>query len=243
MVLTDDNVLIAGFIVSGGTKRLLIKAEGPTLSSYGMQSVLQDPMITLYSGGTPIATNDNWGSNTNAGEIAASGLAPLYPSEAALLVNLDPGAYSVIVRGVNRSTGIALVAVNDLDSTSAAGRLTNISSRAWVGTGDSQAIAGFIISGGSKKFLLLGTGPDMGRFGVPGLLADPYLTLFSGSTVLNSNNDWRNSTNASLIGLQAGSYLTTTESAMYETLGPGAYSFILNGNNNGSGIGLLSVDE
>ena len=253
MVLTDDNILIAGFVISGGAKQLLIKAEGPRLAASRLQNVLQDPTIELFdlTSNRKIAINDNWESNSNASQISASGFAPSYPSESALMLTLNPGAYSVLVRGVNGSTGLALVSINDLDSTSepnrnylvgtsAPGRLTNISSRAWVGLGDNQVIAGFIVSGnGQKKFLTQGIGPSM--VGVPGLVSDPSITLHDGSLPLSTNTGWTNSPNALTVGLQTN--LTARESAVYETLGAGTYTLILRDSNDSTGIGLVSVDE
>src|SRR5262249_28437454 len=62
---TGGNILIAGFVVSGeGTKRILIRAIGPTLSAFGVPSVLADPKLELYQAGvsSPLSTNDNWGA-------------------------------------------------------------------------------------------------------------------------------------------------------------------------------------
>src|SRR5207245_775433 len=95
--------------------------------------------------------------------------------ESAILMNLNPGAYTAIVRGVNAGTGIGLVEVYDLDLT-AASKLANISTRAFAQTGDNVMIGGFIVSGpDSKKVIVRAIGPELTQFGVPNALADPTL--------------------------------------------------------------------
>ena len=169
--------------------------------------------------------------------------APTYPQESAVLITLNPGAYTVIVEGVGESTGIALVSVNDLDNLSAAGRLVNISTRADASTsGDEQVIAGFIIQGGSKKVLLRGFGPGLASAGVAGALSDPEMTLFSGSSAVVSNDDWGSSAEANAIGSLDKGTLQTKESAIYRQLGEGAYTVIMHGKTLAE-VGLIAVDE
>ena len=120
-VSAGEGALIAGFVISGNApKTVLIRAVGPTLSSYGVSGVLTDPMITVYSGATAMATNDNWetGSSTSAQISSASAQVGAFPlvagsKDAALLVTLAPGAYSVQVTGVGNPAGIALIEVYD----------------------------------------------------------------------------------------------------------------------------------
>ena len=90
---------------------MLITARGPSLAAQGVPGVLANPMLTLYSGATPIASNDDWGSNTNAAAIQATGVAPTNALESALLITLNPGAYTAIVTGANGATGIGIVEV------------------------------------------------------------------------------------------------------------------------------------
>jgi hypothetical protein len=93
------------------------------------------------------------------------------PQEAALLVTLQPGAYTVIVQGVAGGTGIGLVSVDDLDAFDSSSRLINISSRAYTSTGgDDQVIAGFVLQGDPKELFIAGAGPSMTKYGVPGTL-------------------------------------------------------------------------
>ncbi len=109
---TGANVLIGGFIISGDTPMtVLIRARGPSLAAFSVPGVLANPMMGLYSGPTEIASNDNWGSASNAADISATGLAPTNTLESAILTTLDPGPYTVIVRGVGNTSGVGIVEV------------------------------------------------------------------------------------------------------------------------------------
>jgi hypothetical protein len=124
-VQTGDNVMIGGFIVHGtGLKRVIIRAIGPELSQFGVPDPLQNPTLELHNGpGALIGSNDNWRTTIIGGiithdqvqEIRNSGLAPGDGRESAIIAELPPGNYTAIVRGVNSTTGIALVEVYDLD--------------------------------------------------------------------------------------------------------------------------------
>ena len=107
--------LIGGFIIAGGPKMVMIRAVGPSLAAFGVTPVLDNPKIQLFANQTPLATNDDWKTNTNASNITASGLAPTNDLEAALLVRLEPGNYTTVVTGSDTSaTGIALVEVYEV---------------------------------------------------------------------------------------------------------------------------------
>jgi hypothetical protein len=117
LVGTDDNVLIDGLILRGAApKRVVFRAIGPTLTGKGVPDALQDPFLELHDGnGTLRATNDNWQEAANASEIQATGLAPTDARESAILMTLQPDNYTSIVRGVNRTTGIAVAEAYRLD--------------------------------------------------------------------------------------------------------------------------------
>ena len=110
-VQTDDNVLIDGTIIGGTVpKRVLFRAIGPSLSSDGtaVEGRMEDPTMELYdTNGTVLATNNDWKDAANAAEIQAV-LPPPDDRESAILLTLAPGNYTSVVRGVNRTTGIAL---------------------------------------------------------------------------------------------------------------------------------------
>ncbi|HUR60162.1 MAG TPA: hypothetical protein VM029_20735, partial [Opitutaceae bacterium] len=116
-----EGTLIAGFVIRGtSSKAVLIRGVGPALAGFGVTGALVDPVITVFSGNTQVATNDNWeaGASTSAQLILASaqvGAFALVPGskDAALLLTLQPGAYTVHVTGVANGTGVALVEIYD----------------------------------------------------------------------------------------------------------------------------------
>jgi hypothetical protein len=122
-VQTGDNVMIGGFIVQRTEprgQRVIIRAIGPELTQYGVPNALVDPTLELYDAdGHLIASNDNWQqtiiggiiTNNQAIAIRNSGYAPANRSESAMIVTLPAGNYTAIVRGVNDTTGVALVEV------------------------------------------------------------------------------------------------------------------------------------
>jgi hypothetical protein len=121
---TGTNVLIAGFVVNGAaTRRVLVRGAGPTLANLGVPGVLADPQITLVeqSSGRTIRTNDDWATGDDAAVIAqASTAAGAFPfangsKDAAMIVMLPPGAYTVQLSGVGNGTGIGIVEVYDVD--------------------------------------------------------------------------------------------------------------------------------
>src|SRR5882762_7101189 len=118
-VQTGDNVMIGGFIVQGtGLKTVIVRAIGPELTPFGVPNALADPTLELHDGTAAlIASNDNWQTTIIGGIITSnqvaviqnSGHAPRDPTESAIIATLPPGNYTAIVRGVNNTTGIALV--------------------------------------------------------------------------------------------------------------------------------------
>jgi hypothetical protein len=111
----NDNVIIAGVILNGSDDgTICFRALGPSLAGFGVQGVLANPRLDLFDAhGTKVGANDNWkDSQTNA--IKSGGLAPAYPAESALLIDLAPGNYAAIVSGVGGATGVALVEANHL---------------------------------------------------------------------------------------------------------------------------------
>jgi hypothetical protein len=124
-VQTGDNIMIGGFIVQGaGTKRVIIRAIGPELTQHGITNPLANPTLELHNGtGALIGFNDNWQTTILGGVITSdqvsdiqnSGHVPTAANESAIIADLQPGSYTAIVRGVNNTTGIALVEVYDLN--------------------------------------------------------------------------------------------------------------------------------
>lgn len=117
-VLTGNGVMIAGFIMSGGTaKKITARGIGPSLSKSGVPNVLADPQLDVRdSMGQPYYSNDNWqDTSSEATETRAEGLAPSDPKEAVVSsMRLPPGSYTVILQGANAGTGNGLVELYDL---------------------------------------------------------------------------------------------------------------------------------
>jgi hypothetical protein len=110
---TGDQVLIGGFVIAGTPTQVLIRAPGPSLAQANppVAGVLADPQLRLLSGQNEMAVNDNWRDSPDADAIEATDFEPLNDLEPAILVTLDPGAYTAIVSGVGGTTGVALVEV------------------------------------------------------------------------------------------------------------------------------------
>src|SRR5439155_1022700 len=166
---------------------------GPELTQYGIPNPLYNPTLELHDGtGALIASNDNWVSTIIGGiitsnqvaEIRDSGHAPSDGRESVIIADLPPGNYTAIVRGVNNMIGVALVEVYDL-SLEAASILGNISTRAFVQTGDNVMIGGFIVQGTQpKRVIIRAIGPELTQYGVPNALANPTLELHDSTGAL-----------------------------------------------------------
>jgi cyclophilin family peptidyl-prolyl cis-trans isomerase len=112
----DPNALIGGFILGGTeSKRVLVRAIGPSLAASNVPDPLADPILELRDGnGALLGSNDDWGSSPNRAEIQASGIAPTNPKESAVLQILPAGPFTAIVRGVNNTTGVGSVEIYQL---------------------------------------------------------------------------------------------------------------------------------
>lgn len=143
-----------------------------------------------------------------------------------------------MVRGTHGETGIAIVELYDLSSSSAAS-LANISTRGFVETEDKVMIGGFIL-GGSGEVVLRALGPSLAQSGIANPLGNPSLELFNGNgQMIAANDDWEDANGAAIraTGLQPTSNL---ESAILASLPAGAYTAVVQGHNQ-SGVGLVEV--
>ena len=228
VVQTGDNVLIGGFIVYGsGQKKIAVRAMGPSLPVAGK---LADPMVELHDAtGAIVASNDNWRS-AQQNEIINAGLAPGNDLESALIATINPGAYTVVVKGVNNGTGVGLMEIYDLDPDGSPARLANISTRGNVLTGDNVMIGGFIVRGDvPKRTIVRARGPSLFLSGAPiaGRLMDPALELRDANgALIKANDNWRTDQQAEI----AASSIAPTddnEPAVVWTLSPGNYTAIV----------------
>lgn len=250
--------LIVGFGIGGvgtiGSKNVLIRCMGPYLTTRGVTGALADPTIAVFSGNSQIASNDNWDPTATpaATQNTVTGLTlPTGSRDAALISTLSAGATTVQVSGVGGTSGIVVAEVYDTTPPSSfiatTPRLTNLSCRAQVNTGENIMIAGFFVLGsGQCRLLIRAVGPGLDQFNVPATLADPKLEVFSGSSVIMANDNWDANdvplaTQASVgaFPIPAGS----KDAAVIVSLGRGAYTVHVSGVGNTTGVALVEIYE
>lgn len=242
-VQTGDNVLIGGFIVTGNVpKRIIVRGLGPSLTAAGVPGAMTDPTLELHDSTQLIAYNDNW-QDSQANEIANTGIPPSDAHESAIVQTLNPGAYTAVLAGKDGSTGVGLVEAFDLDQ-SVPSRLANISTRGFVGTEDNVLIGGFILGpnqGGTPHIIVRAIGPSLSNAGVQGALQDTTLELHdSQGNTIASNDDWKESQQAEIeaTGVPPSD---DRESAIVARLVPGNYTGVVRGKENTTGVGLVEV--
>ncbi len=257
--------LITGFVIGGTeSKRVLLRAVGPSLTGFGVTGALVNPKLQLFdASGKVLLENDDWsGTDTSAAftQVGAFALS-LGTKDAAVLTTLAPGAYSMqVTAGAESGAGLAEI----YDASATAGtdrqRLINISTRGTVDVGtDGLLIGGFVLTGNApKKVLIRGVGPGLAAFGVAGALGDPRLAIYSGSTLIAQNDDW--STAQPLTAQQtvatageitaaassAGAFAynaASKDAAILVTLAPGAYTAQVSGAAGQTGVALVEIYE
>ena len=263
-VLNGADIMIAGFVVVGGPRRLLLRGVGPALADafsqfFSRGEVLADPAIKILPDSTAALGNDNW--SVPAGAAIASvatavGAFPLQPGsrDAALVATFAPGVYTVQLSGADGGTGLGLAELYDADGAGSA-RLTNLSTRGRVGTGEAIMIPGFVLEGGAQRLLLRGVGPGLAAafpnyFSVGEVLPDPGLTLLDARGVTVAVNDnWSSQPSAAAVGTvarQVGAFALpsgSADAALLVTLPPGAYTALVADKGGRSGLALVEVYE
>jgi hypothetical protein len=249
---TDDNVLIEGFIVqgpAGSTKKIIVRAIGPSLLPFGITDALANPTLEIQDGNhVTIATNDNWRTTQIGGiitadqsqEIASSGATPNNELESAIIANLAPGSYTAVVTGSGRTVGTGVVDAYDLSAASPA-RLANVATRGLIQPGDQLMIAGFIVQNGPVQAVIRAIGPSLTPFGITNALPDTTLQIKNeNGTIVMENDDWQTNQKQELenTGLQPSHPL---EAAVVVTLPPGQYSAQVRGKPESTGVGVVQV--
>ncbi len=239
-IQSGDNVLIAGFIVtgpSGSTKKVLIRGLGPSLAGLGVPGTISDPLLELHNPDGSVVINDNWqqGDTTQI----PPGFAPSDPRESVVVATIGPGNYTAILKGAHGETGVGLAEVYDLDSASLA-QLGNIATRGFVNTGDNVLIGGFIIGGTEPaKMVVRAIAPSLVSI-LPGVLKATTLELHDANGSVISNEGWRSTQESEILAtaLQPGN---DNEAAILATLVPGNYTAIVRGKNNTTGIAVVEA--
>jgi len=238
-VVTGDQLLICGFIITDGYKNVLLRALGPSLSSAGINGALSDPFLELHQPDGTVVSNDNWKDSQEI-EIEATGIPPTADKEAAIIANLAPGAYTAVMRGQDNGTGVAIVEAYDLDE-GVLPKLTNTSARGFVGIDDNVMIDGIIIGSGNVRVLIRAIGPELTAQGVSDALQDTILNLYNqDGEVIASNDDWKESQQAEI---EATGIPPTDdrEAAILANLASGNYTAIMTGKDRTTGVALLEL--
>lgn len=249
---TGSNIMITGFVVQDGApKQVLIRAVGARLAqAFSVTGALANPQLQLFdSENTLVLANDNWQAG-DAATMASVGAFPLAnnSADAALVATLSPGAYTAQVSGVNNTQGIAILEIYDV---SGSARLMNLSTRAFVGTGNATFFSGLSVSpgGGARRVLVRAAGPALTPLGVEGALNDPALAILdsAGRQIANGANDnWETAGAAVLTAgfVQAGAFpfrAGSRDAALVIDLMPGNYTIQVNGVGGTTGAALVEV--
>lgn len=253
---SPESPLTIGFAVTGGSKNLLVRAVGPTLTAFGVSGAVEDPKLDLYNAaGVRTNGNDNW--NTSDAAVFKGVGAFDFPQgskDAALVTTITPAnpiaaeTSTVRISSNTATPGIALVELYDAAAGTSA-RLTNVSARTHVGTGGDILIAGFNIQGtGKRRLLIRAVGPTLGLFGVPGTLADPKLEIYksenSTSTKIAENDNWVASASATFASVGAFQLNPgSADAALVIELDPGSYTAQITGVGDTTGVALVEVYE
>jgi cyclophilin family peptidyl-prolyl cis-trans isomerase len=162
----------------------------------------------------------------------------------------DAGTYTLVARNANGSvtSNAATVTVNGVAPASV-GHLINLSIRSNAGTGAQTLIVGFTVGGsgasGSQPLLLRAAGPSLAQFGLSSYLSDPVETLYSGSNVVASNDNWNGDALVSSRGSQVNAFPFTSANSLDAALAisqsVGTYTMQVNGNNGGTGAALVEI--
>lgn len=255
IVGAGDKLLIAGVVVADTAgKRYLSRAVGPGLGAFGAAGFVPDPQLGIFAAnGVELFRNNGWETGPDATRIPGFakvvGAFPLAAGslDSALASEVPAGAYTVQITTPTQTSGIALAELYELDSN---GRTVNLSTRAFVRTGDGVLIGGFVVAGAAhKRMLIRAVGPTLAAFGVTNALRDAELTVYSGSTPVAVNDRWH--ANENLAALEAASRnagafalnANSEDAALLVTLPPGAYTVEVKGKDGGEGVALLEIYE
>jgi len=239
--------LIVGFATGGAAaKSVLLRAVGPGIGRppFNVAGALPDPNLQLFRVNTALAQNNDWGQPpAGAAALAAAATATgafalaQGSADAALLAPLLAGVYTAQVGGGQGIVLAELYGVPAAGEAPGSRRFTNASTRTTVAPA-AALIAGFVISGTApQRVLIRAVGPTLGNapFNVPGVLANPQLNLFRGSTLVRTNDDWFRDPEANLIREAAAAVRAfalgaqSLDAALLVYLEPGAYTAVVSG--------------
>lgn len=249
-----ESKMVPGFVTESGEVSILLRAVGPTLADFDVSSTMADPSLSL----TPAPSsgsnqNNDWQDADGATAIDFSRLGAFAlrdgGADAALLATLATGPSTAAI-GSSESVNRVVLTELYLDPASSAGKLTNLSTRAPVGTGDGRLIGGFVITGDSpRRCLIRAVGESLSEFGISSPLIDPQLQIFPSDsiTTIATNDDWNNGPSAGAVSAEGGRVGAFTlngnsrDSALVVTLAPGGYTAVVSGVAETTGIALVEI--
>jgi hypothetical protein len=259
-VLGGSAVMIVGFYIDG-QRDVLLRGVGPRLTAFGVPGALANPRLEVYrtSDNQKIHENLDWDPAlapvfTQVGAFGLGTGATADTRSSALRVTLPAGGYTAQLGSEDGGTGIGIVEAYDV----AAGeplKLTNISTRGFVGQGDEILIGGFWVRGSvPQKVLVRGVGPRLAAFGVPGTLADPRVTVLEPvpgqpgvSRTIATNDDWCVGQDRVTIAAAAAQVFAfglepySRDACLLLSLEPGSYTVHLAGAPGTTGVALVEV--
>ncbi len=245
-------VVVGGAGTSGG-KALLVRAAGPSLTPLGVTDVLADPKLEFFTGSVKVGENDNWGGSASitaamAGVGAFPFSSPTSRDAAISLPSLASGQNSARISGTG--AGAVIAELYDATPTNAftatTPRLVNVSVLKHLGGG---VTAGFVIGGSSPRTVLVrAVGPTLGAapFNVSGVVADPQLGLFRGSTQVGANDNWGGTGALSAAFGAVGAFplgSASRDAALLVELQPGSYTVQVSGVGGTTGVALVEIYE
>ncbi len=256
LVGSGEDTLIAGVTIADSAgKSYLARAVGPTLAVFGLNNILRDPVLgILRADGVEAFRNAGWQTGVDAATIPALarsvGAFPLAAGSAdsALVALLPAGGHTLHMTSVGGQSGVGLVEIYTLNDS---GRTLNLSTRARVRGGEGLLASGFVVQGPAyKRMLIRAAGPALHAFGLNDALADPVFNVYSGQTVVATNDDWSSVTaDAKIIAAAAKSVGAfeladgSQDAALLITLPPGTYTVEVRGKADAEGIALLELYE
>jgi len=239
---TGERVSVAGFIVTGDVpKKVLLRGIGPSLAANGVPTPLADPTLTLFDdAGSTLMMNNNWRDSQEA-EIMATGIPPQNDLESAIVATLAPGHYTAVLAGQNGTVGNGLAEVYDLEPGTNA-TLANLSTRGFVGAGDSAMIGGVIIGNGDLPIVVLrAIGPTLASSGIANPLLDPTIELHDGNgAVIGLNDNWKDGQLQAVMATQLAPS-DDRESVIVAFLAPGNYTAVVRGRDDNTGVALVEA--
>lgn len=255
----NDPTFTVGTVVGGagtsGLKPMLVRAVGPSLTTFGITTAVPDSKLDVFAGASMVASNDNWGGDAALSaafnQVGAFPFSSAGSRDAAIFgTSFAARAYTIDVGAVGGATGEVIAELYDASPTASFGastpRLVNVSVRKQIDA-NGTLTAGFVVGGNTARTVLVrAIGPGLAAFGVTGTMADPQLGLFSGSNQVAANDNWGGDPQLTAAAGAVGAFgiadTASKDAILLITLAPGSYTAEVRGAGGGGGA-LVEVYE